>query len=383
MARRAAGAEPVAGNDRSPLYLLRCFVPLRQDGNRQHPSRRHNSHEHIDHTRLLPADCVHGSLALKGRFPNRRTFMSTGAVAGVGGAAWLGVSTSWGARFLRQRFEEIGRDIPSAPHKPEPGTWSDNAVTLAWLGHATVLINFYGVHILTDPALYPRIGVDLGLGTLGPMRLVHCALTPDELPDIDIVLVSHAHFDHLDTPSLGSIRGRPAAVMASSISDLAPQRRYSSVRELRWNEAATVATPHGDVLIRALEVKHWGARIGRDTWRGYTGWVVEREGRRLLIGGDTAVTTTFKRHRQHGPFDAAVMPIGAYDPWIYNHCTPEQAVAMADAAGARLIVPVHHQSFRLSNEPFMEPIERIQEALAKEHDRLGVRAIGETVVIPS
>jgi L-ascorbate metabolism protein UlaG (beta-lactamase superfamily) len=137
------------------------------------------------------------------------------------------------------------------------------------------------------------------------------------------------------------------------------------------------------VLIRALEVKHWGARMGRDTWRGYTGWVVEREGRRLLIGGDTAVTTTFKRHRQHGPFDAAVMPIGAYDPWIYNHCTPEQAVAMADAAGARLIVPVHHQSFRLSNEPFMEPIERIQEALAKEHDRLGVRAIGETVVIPS
>jgi len=78
-----------------------------------------------------------------------------------------------------------------------------------------------------------------------------------------------------------------------------------------------------------------------------------------------------------------VMPIGAYDPWIYNHCTPEQAVAMADAAGARLIVPVHHQSFRLSNEPFMEPIERIQEALANEHDRLGVRVIGETVVIPS
>jgi L-ascorbate metabolism protein UlaG (beta-lactamase superfamily) len=322
-------------------------------------------------------------MQLKRRFPNRRTFMATGAVAGVGGAAWLGVSTSWGARFLRQRLEEIGRDIPSAPHKPEPATWSDNAVTLAWLGHATVLINFYGVRILTDPALYPRIGVDLGLGTLGPMRLVHCALAPDELPDIDIVLVSHAHFDHLDTPSLAAIGGRPAAVMASDISDLLPRGRYSSVRELRWNEAATVATPHGDVLIRAIEVKHWGARIGRDTWRGYTGWVVEREGRRLLIGGDTAVTSAFKGHRQHGPFDAAVMPIGAYDPWIYNHCTPEQAVAMADGAGARLIVPVHHQSFRLSNEPFMEPIERIQEALAQERDRLGVRAIGETVVIPS
>jgi L-ascorbate metabolism protein UlaG (beta-lactamase superfamily) len=309
--------------------------------------------------------------------------MATSAVAGVGGAAWLGVPSSWGARFLRQRFEEIGRDIPPAPHKPTPATWSDNAVTLACLGHATVLINFYGVRILTDPALYPRIGVDLGLGTLGPMRLVQCALTPDELPEIDLVLVSHAHFDHLDTPSLGSVRGRPVAVMAPAISDLLPHRRYSSVRELRWGEAATIATVRGDVLIRAIEVKHWGARIRRDTWRGYTGWIVEREGRRLLIGGDTAVTPAFESHRMHGPFDAAVMPIGAYDPWIYNHCTPEQAVMMADAARARLIVPVHHQSFRLSNEPFMEPIERIQEALAKEHDRLAVRQIGETVVLPS
>jgi L-ascorbate metabolism protein UlaG (beta-lactamase superfamily) len=144
-----------------------------------------------------------------------------------------------------------------------------------------------------------------------------------------------------------------------------------------------VKTPRGDVLVRALEVKHWGARIRRDTWRGYTGWVVEREGRRILIGGDTAVTSAFESHRRYGPFDAAVMPIGAYNPWIYNHCTPEQAVMMADSANARLIVPVHHQSFRLSNEPFMEPIERIQEALAKEHDRLALRGIGETIVIRS
>jgi len=318
-----------------------------------------------------------------GRLLNRRTFMTTGAIAGLGGAAWLGGSSSWGARFLRQRFDEIGRDIPPAPHKPRPSAWTDNAVTLAWLGHATVLINFYGVRILTDPTLHHRIGVDLGLGTLGPMRLVQCALTPDELPDIDLVLVSHAHFDHLDTPSLGSIRGKPAAVMAADISDLLPRRRYSSVRELLWNEAATVTTPRGDVLVRAIEVKHWGARIRRDTWRGYTGWVVEREGRRLLIGGDTAVTPTFKNHRRYGPFDAAVMPIGAYHPGIYNHCTPEQAVTMADVAGARLIVPVHHQSFRLSNEPFMEPIERMQQALAQEHDRLALREIGETVVIRS
>jgi L-ascorbate metabolism protein UlaG (beta-lactamase superfamily) len=89
----------------------------------------------------------------------------------------------------------------------------------------------------------------------------------------------------------------------------------------------------------------------------------------------------FGNYRRFGSYDAAVMPIGAYNPWIANHCTPEQAVAMADAAGARLIVPVHHQSFRLSNEPFMEPIERIQEALVKEQDRLAIREIGQTIVL--
>jgi L-ascorbate metabolism protein UlaG (beta-lactamase superfamily) len=171
--------------------------------------------------------------------------------------------------------------------------------------------------------------------------------------------------------------------MAAGTSDLLPRRPYSSIRELRWNETATVTTPHGDLFVRAIEVKHWGARVGRDTWRGYTGWIVEREGRRLLIGGDTAVTSVFNSHRRFGPFDAAVMPIGTYNPYIHNHCTPEQAVAMADAAGARAIVPVHHQSFQLSHEPFMEPIERIQEALVSEHDRLALREIGETVVVRS
>jgi L-ascorbate metabolism protein UlaG (beta-lactamase superfamily) len=315
------------------------------------------------------------------RLLDRRTFLMTGAAAGLGSGAWLGTSSSWAARFVRERFGEVGRDIPRAPHSPDPAGWSDNAITLAWLGHATVLINFYGVRILTDPTLFPRIGVDVGLGTVGPLRLVQCALAADELPDIDLVLVSHAHFDHLDTPSLGAVRGRPAAIMAPQTSDLLPRRRYSSVRELRWNDTARVTTPRGEVIVRGIEVKHWGARIRRDTYRGYTGFVLEREGRRLLIGGDTAATPLFREHRRLGTFEAAIMPVGAYDPWIRNHCTPEQAVAMADAAGARLFVPVHHQSFQLSREPAREPIERTEAALAQERDRLALRDIGETTVV--
>ena len=313
--------------------------------------------------------------------PTRRTFLAAGVTAGIGSGAWLGTSSSWAARFVRERFGEIGRPIPEPAHKPSPAAWQENAITLAWLGHATVLINFYGVRILTDPALFPRIGVDAYVGTIGPLRLVQCALAPGELPEIDLVLVSHAHFDHLDTPSLAAVRGRPAAVMASATSDLLPDQYYSSVSELRWDETAKVQTPRGDLLVRAVEVRHWGARMRRDVYRGYAGFIVEREGRRLLIGGDTAETPLFRAYRRHGPFEAAVMPIGAYDPWIRNHCTPEQAIRMADAAGARLFVPVHHQSFALSREPFHEPIERAEAALAHERDRLALRAIGETVFL--
>ena len=321
------------------------------------------------------------SSGMSTRLFDRRAFVATGALGVAGAGAWLSTSASWGARFLRERARELGRDVPPAPHRPRPASWSDSGITLGWLGHATVLVNFYGFWILTDPVLFSRIGVDLRVGSLGPLRLVDCALPADELPELDLVLVSHAHFDHLDTPSLAGVPGRPAAVMAVGTSDLLPSRAYSSVTELRWDETRRVRGRHGDALVRAIEVKHWGARLGRDTWRGYTGFVVEREGRRLLIGGDTAATPLFQSHRRHGPYEAAVMPIGAYNPWIRNHCTPEEAVAMADAAGARLFVPVHHRSFRLSNEPYDEPLERAMAALQAEHDRLAVKEVGETVII--
>lgn len=313
------------------------------------------------------------------RLLNRRTFLAHGLLAG-GAGLWAVVPPSWIARFFRERFLEIGRPIAAAPQRPEPAGWSDRDLTFTWLGHATVLVNFHGVRILVDPALYPRIGVDLVVGSLGPKRLTAPALTPRELPEVDLVLVTHAHFDHLDTPSLAAVRGRPAAVMAPGTSDLLPRKAYASVDELRWGESRVVKTARGEVQVRAIEVQHWGARVRRDTWRGYAGFVVERDGRKLLFGGDTADTGLFREHRRWGPYVAAFMPVGAYDPWIRSHCTPEQAVAMANAARAQLFVPIHHQSFELSNEPFTEPIERTVAALAGEPDRLALRKIGQTFI---
>src|SRR5439155_10636867 len=126
-----------------------------------------------------------------------------------------------------------------------------------------------------------------------------------------------------------------------------------------------------------FEVKHWGQRWPKELAGGYNGYVLRREGRAILFGGDTAQTPLFSKLRSRGPFEAAIMPIGAYDPWIWNHCTPEQAVEMANMAGAKYIAPVHHQTFKLSHEPMHEPIERFQATLKNEPERIAFKQIGE------
>jgi L-ascorbate metabolism protein UlaG (beta-lactamase superfamily) len=136
------------------------------------------------------------------------------------------------------------------------------------------------------------------------------------------------------------------------------------------------------VNVSTFPVKHWGARKQRDTYRGYNGYLLERKGRRIIFAGDTAMTDSFAELRRRGEIDLAIMSIGAYNPWIRSHCTPEQAVEMANAAGARFIMPVHHQTFRLSFEPLREPIERFQAALSNTPGRIALREIGETFVLP-
>ena len=253
---------------------------------------------------------------------------------------------------------------------------------MAWIGHATVLINFFGIKILTDPVLFPRIGIRLPGLTIGPKRLTAPALEFQELSTINVVLLSHAHFDHFDLRTLNRFDENTSVITASNTRDLLRWTRLRDITELRWDERTTLKTAAGDIDIIALRVKHWGARKQRDTYRGYNGYLLERKGRRIIFAGDTAMTDSFAELRRHGEVDLAIMSIGAYNPWIRSHCTPEQAVEMADAAGARFIMPVHHQTFRLSFEPLREPIERFQVALRDQPERIALREIGETFVLP-
>ncbi len=316
---------------------------------------------------------------------NRRKFIKcatgTGAVLGLGGW-WLERSRSRAARVARMLIGDVHRSIQPAPVKPDPTAWSDNGISLCWIGHSTVLINFYGVRILTDPTFGHRIGVSLGIGTAGPKRYIAPALRMDELPPIDVVLLSHAHMDHMDLPSLGRFAPDTFTVTARRTNDILRSTGLKQITELAWSDRTTFHCDRGELSIEAFEVKHWGQRWPSELPRGYNGYVLRREDKSILFGGDTAQTPLFSEIRSRGQFDVAIMPIGAYEPWIWNHCSPEQAVELANLAGARYIVPVHHQTFRLSNEPMNEPIERFEEALANEPERVALRRIGETFVCP-
>ncbi|HEY6948901.1 MAG TPA: MBL fold metallo-hydrolase [Gemmatimonadales bacterium] len=286
---------------------------------------------------------------------------------------------SFARRYARATLRDRRQNlclIASAPFRPVPESWPDDRATFAWLGHATVLGNFYGTWVLTDPALESRIGVGRGMAKLGPRRLVAPALGARELPPIDLLLLSHAHMDHTDLGTLGRLSRDVHVIVQPGNRDLV--RRFRRVDELAWGARLGI----GDLEIESVEVKHWGARMITDRHRGYGGYVLRKDGRTVLFAGDTAYTTALAPLGRRGAIDLAILPIGAYDPWIYNHASPEQAWRMARDMGARHMLPVHHSTFRLSREPADEPVARLLAAAGPDRHRVAITRVGETWVLP-
>jgi L-ascorbate metabolism protein UlaG (beta-lactamase superfamily) len=284
-------------------------------------------------------------------------------------------------RLLIRFLLEGLRPIAPAPHRPEPSKWRDDEITGAWLGHSSVLINFLGVWIVTDPVLASRCGLRFGPITIGPRRRVGPALSVKELPPIDLLVLSHAHMDHLDMWTLRRLKGKPHAVTASGMRDLLEGLPVSGVTELAWDQSATIETAHGQVKVTARRVEHWGARMRTDEWRGYCGFLLEREHRKIGYAGDTA-RTSFEHWANGSDIDLMAVPIGAYNPWVHAHCNPEEAIAMAGEARARMLLPVHHSTFRLSAEAMDEPIARFRAALGGTPERIAASEIGETFRVP-
>lgn len=236
----------------------------------------------------------------------------------------------------------------------------------------------HGLRVLVDPALEPRIGVRLGPLVFGPKRRVAPALGTRELGGVDLLLLTHAHMDHLDLGTLRHLPRETPVVIPTGLRDLV--RRFRDVTELRWGEQ----WQRDGTTVTLVPTKHWGARTVWDRHRSWGGYVLERHGAaRVLFAGDTAETDLLDPLASAN-LDVAVLPIGAYDPWIWNHCSPEQAWGIFGRVGARWMLPVHHATFRLSREPRVEePLERLLAAAGAEgRARIALTEIGEQFEVP-
>jgi L-ascorbate metabolism protein UlaG (beta-lactamase superfamily) len=243
-----------------------------------------------------------------------------------------------------------------------------NVLDSVWIGHSTVLLRFPGLNVLTDPVLFDRVGVQVLGSTVGISRYTRPAIKPDDLPRIDLVLLSHAHMDHTDIQSLEFLTernpGGTTCICATNTSDIIEGMNWKSVVELDWEDRTKI----GGLEVTAFEVLHNGWRYPwepcrrngqRKTGRSYNGYVLEYDGLRTVFGGDTAHKKDF------GPrtnVDVSIMPIGAYEGYSDNHCNPEGCVDMVRQMSSRVLLPIHFGTFVQSDEPRDEPMKRLIDA---------------------
>lgn len=251
----------------------------------------------------------------------------------------------------------------SLPHHVSPNTVADAPLAAAWLGHATTLLKVDSAWVITDPVLSPRIGMPVGKRIMGLSRRLPL-IDLMSLPPIDLVLISHAHFDHLDRPTLRALaalagaRERTRIITAPGTSRLIP-KGFAKVDEITWDKSIEV----GPLRVTAVMPRHWGARTFVDQARGVNSYFIRGAGASVFFAGDTALTDSF---RGLNP-TLSIFGIGAYDPWQDVHATPEEAWRMHTSTGAAHLMPVHHRTFELSDEPFDEPMERLHAYAGSEH----------------
>ncbi|QQS35790.1 MAG: MBL fold metallo-hydrolase [Ignavibacteriales bacterium] len=269
--------------------------------------------------------------------------------------------------------------------KPDPSAWKDDEINIAWIGHATVLINFFGTIIITDPVLFERVGLYIFGLTFGPSRYTMPALKLEEIPKPDLVLLSHAHMDHMDYETLSSLvdlyPDQIDCVTAFNTKDVIEDLEWKSLNEIDWNEEIFPL----DLRIKALEVKHFGWRFPweRDRSRGFmedgrsfNAYIIEKNNTKILFGGDTAFHELFMPINENN-IEVAIMPIGAYHPWRRNHCTPEEALVMASQhIKARHFIPIHFYTFKQGMEPVEEPMQRLLDEASKHEINIAIKDIG-------
>jgi L-ascorbate metabolism protein UlaG (beta-lactamase superfamily) len=267
-------------------------------------------------------------------------------------------------RALRKRATQFGRlvrhsavtPLSGETHHPRFAVNGELAVT--FIGHASFFVQIGGRSVLIDPNFARWLFV--------LKRLRRPGLRVRDLPPIDLVLVSHAHFDHLHRPSLRAIVHQtlresgtaPAIIVPSHVADLVSDLGFSEIIELDWWNNSR----QGNLAITHVPSRHWGARILKDSHRGYGGFVLKAGKHSVYHAGDTAYFAGFGEIGRRLSPELALLPIGAYNPPAFRnvHTNPADATRAFLDLNARWMVPMHYGTFRLSHEPMDEPLQLLE-----------------------
>jgi L-ascorbate metabolism protein UlaG (beta-lactamase superfamily) len=266
-------------------------------------------------------------------------------------------------RLVRESHEN---PIAGRPRQAEIVSPSELGVT--FIGHSSFLLQLGGRNILVDPVFATRLVV--------LRRQRRPGLLIEEMPPIDLVLVTHAHMDHLNIPSLRRViratrrlRGRaPEIVIPHGVEDLIAHLGFRRRHTMKWWQSIDLA----GLNITMTPGRHWGARMFNDTHRGYGGYVISSPEHSIYHSGDTAYFDGFAEIGRRLSPNVALLPIGAYFPDTHRavHTSPEEAVRAFVETGAHCMVPMHYGTFRLGREPMEEPLKRLR----SEAVRLGIDA---------
>lgn len=282
-----------------------------------------------------------------------------------------------------------------------------SAVSVTWIGHSSFLLQKGGLNIVTDPVWAGRMGLE--------KRLAPPGIAMDELPPIDVILLSHSHYDHMDIPSLKKLKRRslaePLLLVPAGLAGSLRKKGFTKVEELEWWEYRRI----GDVEFHFVPAQHWTRRTLWDTNRSHWGgWVLRRDVRNagscdgrsstekdsggsggeagfipecptVYFAGDSGYFPGFRMIGERFRPDYVLMPIGAYEPeWFMSkqHVSPEEAVqAFLDTSGA-IMIPMHYGAFRLADDTPKEALDRLYaewERRGLPWERLKVLTLGETL----
>ena len=254
--------------------------------------------------------------------------------------------------------------FPMVENDPEYLKSNKSENTITWIGHSTFLLQIDGINILTDPHFTKRASP---LSFMGPSRTTPPGLKIEELPFIDFVLISHNHYDHLDSKTIQLLLkkqnvNQPTFFVPLKLRNILSKLGARNVMEHEWWQM----TQFKNLEIHSVPVQHWSKRTFNDTNKTlWCGWVVKANNFKYFFVGDTGYSKDFKDiQKKFGSFDLSTIPIGAYAPrWFMkdSHCNVEEAIQIHKDVKSKKSIAMHWGTFQLTDEPMDEPIKLLQE----------------------